>query len=99
MPSECHLRSDGHTHRVTDCLPHQVSGQWGPRGSDPSLFYTPASAVKEMAVGLVGIDDALKDFIEDARMRARAEAEAIRVKAIMEAEAAAAAAALQVETP
>jgi len=96
---EGHLRSDGHTHQFTDRLLHQVSGQWGPRGSDPSLFYTPASAVKEMAVGLVGIDDALKDFIEDARVRARAEAEALRLKAIMEAEAAAAAAAVQVETP
>ena len=39
-----------------------------------------------MAVGLVGIDDALQDFIADAKERARAEAEAARLQAIKDEE-------------
>ena len=34
------------------------------------------------AVGLVGIDEALQDFITDARQRAQADAEAARIKAL-----------------
>jgi len=63
----------------------EVAGAWGPKGDDPKLFYDDVAAVKEMAVGLVGIDDALQDFIADAKERARKEAEEARLKAIEDA--------------
>ena len=62
-----------------------VAGQFGPSGEDPKLFYAKASQTKEVAMGVVGLEDALRDFVADAKAKALAE-EAARIAAEKEAQ-------------
>ena len=82
------------------------AGQWAPpptdavgadaTGSEP-FFYMDADKVEEIAVAMVGLENALADFIEKERERAAAEKAAADAKAAEEARLAAEAAAKAAE--
>ena len=52
------------------------AGKWAPGGDDPLCFYMDADFVEEFAVALVGLENALGEFMERERQRAKDEAAA-----------------------